>query len=146
MIVAASGQAGVVTGIWPGSPSRRWRIELTEGPTEHSANKTNEKKTRTMKKILAAAGLGAAVALGSLAGAGTASASDGFLDAVHDAGFYTASGSNTSLIYNGNQVCNFGNLGYSEYAIQNWVYLHTGPSIGWADAGQFVAIAEDYMC
>ena len=99
-----------------------------------------------MKKLLAAAGLGAAVALGSLAGAGTASASDGFLDAVHDAGFYTASGSNTSLIYNGNQVCNFGNLGYSEYAIQNWVYLHTGPSIGWADAGQFVAIAEDYMC
>ena len=74
MIVAASGQAGVVTGIWPGSPSRHWGIELTEGQPDTSANKANEKKSRTMKKLLAAAGLGAAVTLGSLAGAGTASA------------------------------------------------------------------------
>ena len=44
------------------------------GQIGHSASKANEKKSLTMKKALAAAGLGAAVALGSLVGAGTASA------------------------------------------------------------------------
>ena len=49
-------------------------IELTEGQPDTSANKANEKKSRTMKKALAAAGIGAAVTIGSLVGAGTASA------------------------------------------------------------------------
>ena len=33
-----------MTGIWPGSPSRRWGIELTEGQPDTSANKANEKE------------------------------------------------------------------------------------------------------
>ena len=54
-------------------------IELTEGQPDTSANKANEKKFRTMKKLIAAAGLGAAIAIGSLVGAGAASA-DTFTD------------------------------------------------------------------
>ena len=57
-----------MTGIWPGSPSRRWGIELTEGQPDTSANKANEKKSRTMKKLIAVAGLGAAVAVGAPGG------------------------------------------------------------------------------
>ena len=57
-------------------------IELTEGQPDTSANKANEKKSRTMKKVLAAAGLGAAITVGSLVGAGTASA-DHFGDPRH---------------------------------------------------------------
>ena len=72
--VRASGQASVLTGIWPGSPSRRWGIELTEGQPDTSANKANEKKSRTMKKLIAVAGLGAALTVGTLVGAGTANA------------------------------------------------------------------------
>ena len=49
-------------------------IELTEGQPDTSAKQSKRKKSRTMKKALAAAALGAAVALGSLVGAGTASA------------------------------------------------------------------------
>jgi butyrate kinase len=41
-------------------------IELTEGKPDTSANKANEKKSRTMKKTLAVAGIGAAVTIGSL--------------------------------------------------------------------------------
>jgi hypothetical protein len=48
--------------------------ELTEGQADNSANKANEKRARTMKKFLAAAGVGAALAAGSLGLAGTASA------------------------------------------------------------------------
>ena len=48
-------------------------IELT-GQPDTSANNANEMKSRTMKKLIAVAGLGTAVALGSLVGAGTASA------------------------------------------------------------------------
>ena len=99
-----------------------------------------------MNKVIATVGLGAAIAIGSLAGAGTASASDSFLDAVHSAGFYNNGGGDSALMYQGNQVCNLLNLGYSEYAVQNQVYIHTGYSVSWADAGQFVAIAEDYVC
>ncbi len=98
-----------------------------------------------MKKLLAAAGLGAAVTIGSLAGAGTANASDSFLGAIHDAGFYNPNGDYV-LVYQGNQVCNLLNLGYSEAQVQNYIYNNTSASVGWADAGQFVAIADDYMC
>ena len=99
-----------------------------------------------MKKLIAAADLGVAITLGSLAGAGTANASDSFLNAVHNAGFYNRTGGDSVLMYQGNQVCNWLNLGYSEYSIQRTFYVNTGASVGWADAGQFVAIAEDYLC
>ena len=38
-------------------------IELTEGQPDTSANKANEKKSRTMKKLIAAAGIGAALTI-----------------------------------------------------------------------------------
>lgn len=99
-----------------------------------------------MKRLLAAAGLGAAIAIGSLVGAGAANASYTFIDAIHDAGFYNTFDGDTALIRQGNQVCDWLNLGYSEYQIQRHVYYNTGASVSWAGAGQFVAIAEDYMC
>ena len=84
-------------------------IELTEGQPDTSANKANEKKPRTMKKVIAVTGLGAAVALGSLAGAGTASASeDGFLNYVYSkTGYYPATyeAMNTSVAV-GHGICN----------------------------------------
>jgi len=75
-----------------------------------------------------------------------ANASDSFLSAVHNAGFYNRIGGDSALYYQGNQVCNWLNLGYSEYSIQRTVYYNTRASVSWADAGQFVAIAEDYLC
>ena len=58
----------------------------------------------------------------------------------------TPSMATPALIRQGNQVCDWLNLGYSEYQIQRHVYYNTGASVSWAGAGQFVAIAEDYMC
>ncbi len=54
------------------------------GPTGHSANKQT-KKSRTREKILAAAGIGAAMIAGALPGAGMASATDGYDQvSIHD--------------------------------------------------------------
>jgi hypothetical protein len=44
------------------------------GPTGHSANKSHEKKSRTTKKVIAAAGLGAALVAGPLVACGSAEA------------------------------------------------------------------------
>ena len=66
-------QAGALTGIWPGSPSRRWGIELTEGQPDTRQTKQT-KEIPNYEELIAVAGLGTAVALGSLVGAGTASA------------------------------------------------------------------------
>ena len=66
-----------------------------------------------MKKTLAVAGLGAALAAAALLGAGPASASSGtFLSAVHNAGFYNNYGDHM-LVSQGHQVCNFLYQGYS---------------------------------
>ena len=89
MIVAASGQAGVLNGHMARFAFEVLGIELTEGQPGTSA-KANEKNSRTMKKVIAAAGLGAAIVVGSLAGAGTASASEvGFIQDLNNHGLVT---------------------------------------------------------
>ena len=62
-----------MAGMWPDSPSGRWGIELT-GANRTLGKQSNRKEIRTMKKVLAVAGLGAALTLGSLVGAGAAQA------------------------------------------------------------------------
>ena len=87
--------------------TRRWGIELTEGQPDASANKANEKKSRTMKKTLAAAGLGAA-AITALVGAGTAQADTAYdnyryLQGLNNNGIYVI---NTDVaISNGHTIC-----------------------------------------
>ncbi len=83
-------------------------IELTEGQPDTSANKRNEKKSRTMKKLIAVAGLGAAITVGSLVGAGTASATTNdavFLQVLAERGIYGVGGPDYGLIQTGHAVC-----------------------------------------
>ncbi len=139
------GRQASLTGIWPGSPSRRWGIELTEGQPDTSANKANEKKTRTMKKVIAVAGLGAALVVAPLAVAGTANAdSDVFVDELNAHGWYDAYPG--SLLNQGYHVCWFLNSGYSVASVVNDTYYRTDYSVGTADAYEFVALADDYLC
>ena len=98
-----------------------------------------------MKKLIAAAGLGAALTVGSLTGAGAASADSGsFIYAANDQGWYDNNPGGVTRL--GNGVCNLLNLGYSEVAAMNWVYSHTDYTVSIADAGQLVSMAEDYLC
>ena len=65
-------------------------IDLTEGGQPDTSAKANKKKSRTMNKFIAAAGLGAAITLGSLVGAGTANASEvGFIQDLNNHGLVT---------------------------------------------------------
>jgi hypothetical protein len=99
-----------------------------------------------MKKVLAAAGIGAALTVGVLTGAGAASASAGsYEDAMHNAGFGHHNG-DSSMIAAGHEVCGYLYQGYSEYQVQRYIYRSTDYSIDWAEAGQIVAIAEDNLC
>ena len=50
------------------------------------------------------------------------------------------------MVSRGQEICQYIDEGYSEAAVQRYVFVHTGTSIGWADAGQMVAIAQDYLC
>jgi len=101
-----------------------------------------------MKKImssLAVAGLGAAIAVGSLVGAGSANANTGsFINAANNEGWYDVNTGGTLRL--GYGVCNMLNAGYSESSAMNWVYYNTNYSVSVADAGQFVSMAEDYLC
>lgn len=97
------------------------------------------------KKAVAAAGIGAAIAIGSLFGAGTASATTGsFINAANNQGWYDVNPGGTLRL--GYGVCDMLYAGYSEYSAMNWVYHNTNYSVTVADAGQFVSMAEDYLC
>ena len=108
-------------------------IELTEGQPDTSANKANEKKSRTMKKLIAAAGLGAAVAVGSLVGAGTANASSGsFIDQINAHGWHET---NPGYLLNlGYRTCSFLNSGYSVTSVVNDVYYRTDAATSWSQS------------
>ena len=127
-------------------------IELTEGQPDASANKANEKKSRTMKKALAAAGLGAAVALGSLVGAGTASATTNdavFLQMLAERGIYGVGGPDYGLIQTGHAVC---------IDLMNGVSFNTevrqlqqltqslGGVLNPGDAGYFIGASQTAYC
>ena len=97
-----------------------------------------------MKKLLAAAGLGAAVTIGSLVGAGTASASpSGFINAVHNEGISAPAG-NTALYRNGYLVCQWLDQGYSVRSVINEVYYASDFPSG--TSGGFVGISVRELC
>ena len=59
------------------------------GANRTLGKQTNRKEIRTMKKLLAVAGLGAAIAVGALMGAGAANANEGsFIYAANNEGWY----------------------------------------------------------
>ena len=100
-----------------------------------------------MKKIIAVAGLGAAIAIGSLTGAGTASADSGtrFLDQLNDYGIHVYDSS--QAIATGHRLCN--EMYYaSGYAVANRLYRTTS----WSDvpnretARLWVGAAADNFC
>ena len=98
-----------------------------------------------MKKLIAVAGIGAVITLGSLVGAGAASADSGsFINAASNQGWHDNNPGGVMRL--GNGVCNLLNRGYSEVTAMNWVYYHTDYSVSIADAGQLVSMAQDYLC
>ena len=99
-----------------------------------------------MKKIAAATLLGGA-SVGSLLGAGTASAStSSFLSAVHGVGWYSNQNGDASLAHNGSLVCQWLDSGRSEWSVTNTVYQNTGYDVSWADAQEFMGIAQSHLC
>ena len=99
-----------------------------------------------MKKLIAAAGIGAALTIAPLAVAGTASASNGsYVSEMTNAGFYNTAG-NSAMVARGHEICQYLDWGYSQYQVQDYAIRNTGASIGWADAGQMVAIAMNNLC
>jgi Protein of unknown function (DUF732) len=120
-------------------------IELTESQTGHSANKANRKKSRTMKKIIAAAGLGAAITLGSLVGAGTANAStSSFVNAVHNAGNFSNENGDAALVNNGRIICQYLDQGYMPGSIAYVLMDHT--SLDYSGANKFISISVSHLC
>ena len=99
-----------------------------------------------MKKLIAAAGIGAALAIAPLAVAGTANAysSDTFIDQINAHGWHeTAPGYLLNLGY---RECGYLNSGYSWTAVVNDVYYSTDAGTSWASANQFVSLANGYLC
>ena len=66
-------------------------------------------------------------------------------NALHNTGFSNTAG-DSAMVSRGQEICQYIDEGYSEAAVQRYIFVHTGTSIGWADAGQMVAIAQDYLC
>jgi hypothetical protein len=99
-----------------------------------------------MKKLIAAAGIGAALAVAPLAVAGTASAdSTQFVNVLNANGWHDIgwSGSTLNLGY---RTCGFLNAGYSWTSVVNDVYYHTDAATSWSDANGFVSLADSYLC
>ena len=121
-------------------------IELTEGQPDTSANKANEKKSRTMKKVIAAAGLGAALIAGPLLGAGTANAestSETFERHAVALGFYNPDG-RIAMVASGLRVCVNFDSGYSP--AQVLYNLWTNNNMSQSDAVTFARLAVRDMC
>jgi len=101
-----------------------------------------------MKKLIAAAGLGAALIVGVLAGAGTASADDSYanyryLQGLNNNGIYIL---NTNLAINiGHGVCAHLANGNTAYDEQQWVF-NINPQLAWNGAYNWVGVATEYYC
>ena len=98
-----------------------------------------------MKKLIAVAGLGAAITLGSLVGAGTANADSGsFLGSLDNAGFYNTNGGHSAELRLGYGICQnlYGGWSYNEVVND----LYYGSPMSWSDARQFVSIANGHLC
>ena len=97
-----------------------------------------------MKKLLAAAALGAAPISGSLLGAGTANASTStFLNRIHEEG-YSGQNGDASLLYNGRIVCKILDQGGTTHDATKQIYAST--SMDWTASYDFVIIANYHLC
>ena len=98
-----------------------------------------------MTKLIAAAGVGAALAIAPLAVAGTASADSGtFVNQLNAHNWHDSYPG--SLLNLGYRTCSFLNSGYSVASVVNNVDYSTDYGTGWGNAYQFVALANDYLC
>ena len=98
-----------------------------------------------MKKLIAAAGIGAALTIAPLLGAGTASASSGsFLNALNANGWREAY--NGDLLNKGYEVCREFGQGYSYADAVNYVYYNTNAVTTWGDSRWFVNTAVNHLC
>ena len=105
-----------------------------------------------MKKTLAVAGLGAAIALGSLVGAGTASATTSdasLLQMLANGGIYSANGPDYGLIQTGHMVCidlmNGVSFNSEVWALQQFSQMGGGV-LSHGDAGYFISTAQYAYC
>ena len=95
-----------------------------------------------MKKLIAVAGLGAAVIGGSLAGAGTANAESyqdsQFVSCVAKDDIYSSNGP-SSLVARGREIAGHISSGLRDpLQERDWVYRNTGSDIGLTDANWLV--------
>ena len=100
-----------------------------------------------MKKLIAAAGLGAAVTLGSLAGAGVASATtseDNFVTMVNNTGIYSHDG-DYGLLQVGYGACGQMRSGWSAGAIASDIAWY-GSNITYSQGLNEVYYAAVYLC
>ena len=98
-----------------------------------------------MKKFLVVAGLGAAVAVSSLLGAGSANASSGqFIDQINARGWHETSPG--YLLNLGYRTCSFLNSGYSVKSVVNDVYYRTDAATSWSQSYEFVSVADSFLC
>ncbi len=122
-------------------------IELTEGQPDTSANKANEKKSRTMKKLIAAAGIGAALIAAPLAAAGTASASpqqdSQYVGCVAEGGIYNNLGP-SSVATVGRDIAYHISSGIRDpLEEREYVYFNTPNSVSRTGANYMVNCATD---
>ena len=98
-----------------------------------------------LKKVIASSILAGAIAIGSLVGAGSASASSqSFLNAINANGWTeTVPG---YLLDEGYQACAIIGQGYGEYAAVSDVYAHTNLNTTWGEAQWFVNTAQRHLC
>ena len=101
-----------------------------------------------MKKVLAAAGIGAALTVGSLAGSGSASADSSYdnyryLQGLNNNGIYVY---NTAVILSqAHTICAMLDNGDTAYDAQRWAYYANGP-LAWRGAYNQVGLAVRYFC
>ena len=101
-----------------------------------------------MKKLIAAAGIGAALTVCSLVGAGAASADSGqdnyrYLQGLSNNGIYV---SNTAVaLSHGHTVCSILRNGGDGYTAQTWL-VNANPGLGWNGAYNQVGLAAEYFC
>jgi hypothetical protein len=101
-----------------------------------------------MKKLIAVAGLGAAITLGTLAGAGAAHADSGYtnyryLQGLNNNGIYIL---NTNVaISHGHVVCNMLDNGNTAYDAQRWLAT-ANPTLARRGAYNWVGVAAEYYC
>ena len=105
-----------------------------------------------MKKLIAVAGLGAAITVGSLVGAGTASATTGdatFLQMLATGGISSANGPDYGLIQTGHAVCidlqNGVPFNSEVWALQQFSQMGGGV-LSPGDAGYFIGASQTAYC